>query len=347
MLTPAESEQLFPTLREKVAIEGRCVALVSHKLAEVLHATDVITIMRQGHVIEHHKTHQTDARSLARAMVGREVSLRSHSAFLGASFDSQSFPSELATQIESTDVLQITDACVSLAGVSKLKSLNLGVRAGEILGLAGVEGNGQRELGDVLSSLLALDSGSISIDGTIVRSGKPGSMSRAGIAVIPEDRHDSGVVLSMSVAANLALQRMVDFTHSGVIDEAQLFENAQQLIDEFEIRCDGPNAPLHSLSGGNQQRVVLARELSAKPKVLVAAQPTRGLDVGAIEFMSDRLEKAAASGLAILLISSDLDEILHLSHRISVISSGVIVGTLSRQDATMEQLGLLMGGLAL
>ena len=172
-------------------------------------------------------------------------------------------------------------------------------------------------------------------------------MSRAGIAVIPEDRHDSGVVLTMSVAANLALQRMADFTHNGVIDEVLLFESAQQLIDEFEIRCDGPNAPLHSLSGGNQQRVVLARELSAKPKVLVAAQPTRGLDVGAIEFMSDRLERAAASGIAILLISSDLDEILHLSHRISVISSGTIVGTIRRQEATMEQLGLLMGGLAL
>ena len=347
VLTPAESEQLFPTLREKVAIEGRCVALVSHKLAEVLHATDVITIMRQGRVIEHHETHQTDAPSLARAMVGREVSLRSQHAVLGASFVSQSALSESTSTTDTTDVLQIADACVSLGGVSKLKNLNLGVRAGEILGLAGVEGNGQRELGDVLSSLLTLDSGLISIDGTIVRTGKPGSMSRAGIAVIPEDRHDSGVVLTMSVAANLALQRIVDFTHNGVIDEVLLFESAQQLIDEFEIRCDGPNAPLHSLSGGNQQRVVLARELSAKPKVLVAAQPTRGLDVGAIEFMSDRLERAAASGIAILLISSDLDEILHLSHRISVISSGTIVGTIRRQEATMEQLGLLMGGLAL
>ncbi len=346
VLTPAESEQLFPTLREKIAIEGRAVALVSHKLAEVLQATDVITIMRQGRVVEQHLTHQTDASSLARAMVGREVSLRTGGSAFGVLLEPTATTVPTGSMAPSSNVLTISNATVTIRGVKMLNNLSLTVRSGEILGLSGVEGNGQRELGDVLSSLLSLDSGTVSVNLEEVQTGRQGAMAKAGIAVVPEDRHDSGVVLTMSVAANLALQRIEDFTQGGIINKGLLYENAKQLIDEFEIRCDGPNACLNSLSGGNQQKVVLARELSANPQVLVAAQPTRGLDVGAIEFMGERLKNAASRGIPVLLISSDLDEILHLSDRIAVISEGTIVGTLSRQEATTENLGLLMGGVA-
>lgn len=346
MLTPAESEQLFPTLREKIAIEGRAVALVSHKLAEVLRATDVVTIMRQGRVVEQHSTHQTNASSLARAMVGREVSLRAIGSVFGVLFEPTETTIPTADETPSNDVLTISNATVTIGGVRMLNNLSLTVRSGEILGLSGVEGNGQRELGDVLSSLLPLDSGTVLVNLQEIQTGRHGAMAKAGIAVVPEDRHDSGVVLAMSVATNLALQRIEDFTQGGIINKALLYENAKQLIDEFEIRCEGPNARLDSLSGGNQQRVVLARELSANPQVLVAAQPTRGLDVGAIEFMSERLKNAASRGIAVLLISSDLDEILHLSHRIAIISDGTIVGTLNRSEATAEKLGLLLGGVA-
>ncbi len=352
VLTPAESEQFFPTLREKVAIEGRAVVLVSHKLSEVIRATDVITIMRHGRVVDHKPTKDTDAVSLARAMVGREVSLRTEGAALGVTVGQHQISHRLTgTPTLKTkpmrDVLEISEVDVSVGGVLKLHNLTLRVREGEVLGIAGVEGNGQRELGDILSSLLQVDCGSVKVNGNPVSTSKHGAMARSGIAVIPEDRHDSGVVLGMTVAQNLAMQRMSEFTRFGVIDDAALIANAESLIDEFEIRCDGPRAPLHSLSGGNQQRVVLARELSSKPKVLVAAQPTRGLDVGAIEYMSGRMEAAASTGIAVLLISTDLDEILHLSHRIAVISSGEIVGTLLREEATMEKIGLLLGGMAI
>ncbi len=344
VLTPAESEQLFPTLRERIAIEGRAVALVSHKLTEVLRATDVITIMRQGRVVEHHSTQQTNVASLARGMVGREVSLRVGGAALDASSASSAKRISSADTVTYRDVLTISNASVVIGGIKKLDNLSLTVRCGEILGLSGVEGNGQRELGDVLSSLLSLDSGTVSVNSQVVQTGYQGSMAKSRIAVIPEDRHDSGVVLTMSVAANLALYRINNFVQNGIINKSLLHKNAEQLIDEFGIRCEGPGAQLHSLSGGNQQKVVLARELSANPLVLIAAQPTRGLDVGAIEYMSERLKSAARSGIAVLLISSDLDEILHLSDRIAVISAGTIVGMLNREEATTEKLGLLMGG---
>ena len=171
-------------------------------------------------------------------------------------------------------------------------------------------------------------------------------MARAGVGVIPEDRHDSGVVLDMSVAENLVLVDPTRVASKAVLDASRLEEHALRLIDEFDIQCSGPDAPLWSLSGGNQQRVVLARELDQHPRVLVAAQPTRGLDVGAIEYMGERLRVAADGGVAVLLISSELEEILDLSDRIAVMYRGRIVGEMNRADADLERLGLLMGGAA-
>lgn len=351
VLTPQESEQLFHTLREVVAREGRAVALVSHKLAEILHATDVVTIMRQGAVVHHHPTSEATPESLARAMVGRHVSLRGAAAALGATDVVEEMAhEEHAGAVTSTDdrpvVLRIEGATFRQYGVALLDGLSIQVRAGEIVGVAGVEGNGQRELGDVLSSLVALDSGTVEVQGKPIRTGRAGAMARAGVAIIPEDRHHSGCVLDMSIAENLVIDRAASVSRAGVIDRKALRENALRLMKEFEIVAAGPDAPLRSLSGGNQQRVVLARELSQRPAVLVAAQPTRGLDVGAIEYMSARIRRAAESGIGVLLISTELEEILHLSDRIVVLSRGSVIGELPVAEATTERLGLLLGGVA-
>ncbi|MFW2335007.1 ABC transporter ATP-binding protein [Ilumatobacter sp.] len=358
VLTPEESVQLFESLRQVVAAEDRAVVLVSHKLDEVLHATDDISIMRQGRVVDRLLASDADAPTLARGMVGREVSLRSESAALGVLVvgDDGVAPAEIVDPIHDDEavaaavgrpVLRIDGATRrGPGGVSVLDDLSLELHAGEIVGVAGVEGNGQRALGDLLSSLLPLDSGEVEVDGVIVPAARSGAMARAGIGVIPEDRHDSGIVLDMTLAENLVLVDQSGVARHGVIEHGALEAFARDMIDQFGIHCSGPDAPMWSLSGGNQQRVVLARELAQHPKVLVAAQPTRGLDVGAIEYMSDRLRAAAADGVAVLLISSELEEILALSDRIVVMHSGRIVGEIDRADVDLEELGLLMGGAA-
>ena len=348
VLTPAESEQLFDTLRQVVHDEGRTVALVSHKLDEILRATDEVTIMRHGCVVGHVDTADVDASELAEAMVGRRVSLRSERVALGvvdAAIEGSETPDTHPEQ--SPVVLGIVGLTVrSRDGRTLLDDFSIDVRAGEIVGVAGVEGNGQRPLADVLSSLLTATAGTVSVDGVGVTLGRAGAMAAGGVGVIPEDRHDSGIVLDMTVAENLALVDIGDLARGGVIDRRAMRRQAETLIDEFEISCAGPDAPLFSLSGGNQQRVVLARELSHAPRVLVAAQPTRGLDVGAIEYMTGRLRRAAEDGVGILLISSELEEILDLSHRIVVISDGRIIGEMPRAEADLTRIGLLMGGRA-
>jgi len=207
-----------------------------------------------------------------------------------------------------------------------------------------VEGNGQRALADVLSSLVELDSGSVLVAGTEVATSKPGALSEAGVGVIPEDRHDSGCVLDLSVAENLVLADLGGVSRRGMLDRKAIDARAKDLMQAFEIQAASPHAPMRSLSGGNQQRVVLARELSAQPRVLIAAQPTRGLDVGAIEYMSARLRQAADDGVGVLLISTELEEVLTLSDRICVIHKGRIVGEMAQHETDIERLGLLMGG---
>lgn len=354
VLTPAESEQLFTTLRNVVTRENRAVALVSHKLAEVLHATDTVTIMRQGRVVERLATRGATAAGLARAMVGREVSLRTSGAAVGASTLNDAARATRLPTTPSPDtarnggriMLAVNDISVTRNGMAVLDRLNITVRAGEIVGVAGVEGNGQRELGDLMSSLLRPDHGSVVVDGRSVSMRRAGCMARHGVAVIPEDRHDSGCVLDMSVAENLLIDRPAVVARWGFISRRQLRERAEALMSEFDIKGAGPDAPMRSLSGGNQQRVVVARELSHQPKVLVAVQPTRGLDVGAIEYVTARLRMAAESGIAVLLVSTELEEILDLSDRIVVLSRGSVIGELQRSEATPERLGLLLGGLA-
>ena len=346
VLTPSESEQLFDVLAEGVKSEQWAVALVSHKLDEILRATDRITVMRRGRAAARYLTARADAPSLARAMVGRPVALRAVTAGLdaapgradgGAGPDFEGAP----------PVLRIEGASVKAAdGAMLLDGLSLEVRAGEIVGMAGVEGNGQTALADVMSSLRELDEGRVEVEGRPVPTGAAGAMARAGVSVIPADRHSSGCVLGMTVAENLMLSLIDRMQSRGLLRRGAIRRNALELVEEYGILTPGPDAPLANLSGGNQQRVVLARALSADPKVMVAHQPTRGLDVGAIEYVGDRLRRAADAGLGVLLISSDLGEIFALADRIAVIHRGRIAGEMPRSQLDLERLGLLMGGAA-
>lgn len=352
VLTPGESEALFEGLRRAVEEEGIAIALVSHKLDEILGATDLVTIMRRGQVVAHRKTSESDAPGLARAMVGRPVSLRSERMSVSADPEGDSAqtgpkptkpsppkPKQSNPSLEIRSVYARGDD-----GRVLLDGLDLTLIRGEIVGVAGVEGNGQRPLGDLLSSLLPISRGEVRVDGKPVACGKAGAMAKAGISIIPEDRHDSGCVLEMAVAENLFLADPSLVAKRGILDSRKMIARAERLIERFAISCDGHDAPMWSLSGGNQQRVVLAREMAHHPRVLVAAQPTRGLDVGAIEYMSEQLRQAAAFGVAVLLISTELDEVLDLASRLVVLNRGRVVGEMDRDSVDIEQLGLMMGG---
>ena len=353
VLTPGESEQLFAVLRRVVEQENKAVALVSHKLDEVLTATDRITIMRAGAIVDRRDTTDADAPGLARAMVGRPVSLRSEGAALGhiealdgeAAADGSESES-LAEPVRESPVLSISGATArGRDDRVLLDGLSLEVYPGEIVGVAGVEGNGQAPLSDLLSSLLRLESGTVRVRDSEPVPGRPGSMAGAGVAVIPADRHESGCVLDMTVAENLTLVSPPRARLGrAFLDRAGRQAVAERLIEQFGIQASGADAPMWSLSGGNQQRVVLARELSGDPAVLVAAQPTRGLDVGAIEYVSERLREAARQGVGVLLISTELEEVLDLADRIVVIFRGRIVGEMDRAGMDVERLGLLMSG---
>lgn len=384
VLTQAESAELFSVLRHVVQAENRAVILISHKLAEIMAATDRITVLRKGRVVFQCATADTTPQELARQMVGREVSLGAEAAALGmlpvenaaaqdapggpaaeesagksaaADADSPAADSPAAAETSAADepagtvsgpppALRLRDLTVTVDGVTKLEKLSLELAPGEIVGLYGVEGNGQSTLGDVLSGLIVPDSGTIEIDGRPVELDRPGALHRAGLGIVPEDRHSSGVVLDMSVAENLVMKALDGVSGRGFLSRRKMHEVARRLVAEYNIATPSLDAPVRSLSGGNQQRVVLARELSAGPKVLVAAQPTHGLDVGAIEDMYQRLREAAAGGVAVLLISTELEEVMALASRIAVISSGRITGVLPIREATAERLGMLVGGVA-
>jgi general nucleoside transport system ATP-binding protein len=375
VLTAAESVELFGVLRRVVQEEQRAVVLISHKLDEVLHATDRVTIMRSGRVVAERVTSGATAAELAREMIGREVSLRGVSAAIGhveavtptgeaplaeggadppaavaaepGAWAAAWADAPTVSQADRPVVLSVRDArAVAADGRTLLDGLSIEVHRGEILGLAGVEGNGQKALGDLLASVMDLTSGTVEVAGRAVPPGRPGAMAAAGIGVIPEDRHGCGCVLDMSVADNLVMADLTAVSRRGVLRRKQVLEVVRRLVDEFDISVGSVDAPLRSLSGGNQQRVVLARELARSPLVLVAAQPTRGLDVGAIEYMSARLRRTAAAGTAVLLISTELEEILELADRVAVIHRGRIVGEMARDHVDLDRLGLMMGGQA-
>jgi simple sugar transport system ATP-binding protein len=383
VLTLGEARELFSVLRRVARDEDKTVILISHKLDEILRATDRVTIMRGGAVVARRATAGTDVRELAREMIGRELSGWTTASALGTleplpgprppngatpGDDSPSrddFPRDGSAAGDGRGSeeraghgpgpepargevrLRVTDAWASARdGRPLLRGLSLEVRAGEILGLAGIEGNGQAALGDLLSSLLDLSSGSVEVCGRTVPAGTPGAMHGAGVGVVPEDRHGAGCVLDMSLAENLALSDAGRVASGPFVSPRRLRARAVKLIEDFAIAAPSPDIPMRLLSGGNQQKVVLARELAADPKVLVVAQPTQGLDVGAIEYMTERIHRAARDGMAVLLMSTELEEILTLAHRVAVIHRGAIVGEMPRADVDLERLAMMMGGQA-
>jgi general nucleoside transport system ATP-binding protein len=335
VLTRAESAELFTVLRRVVVAEHRAVVLISHKLAEITTATDRVTVMRAGRVVLRRATAATTEVELAREMVGREVTL-------GAAVGVLPHAIAPAAPAASAQALRL----VGLTARPGLDGMRLTVHSGEIVGLYGAEGNGQKSLGDVLSGVTVPDAGTVEVAGAPVDLHRPGALSAAGLGIVPEDRHHAGVVLDLSVAENLVMTRLGDVSGRVFVDRRRLHRRARALADEYGITAASLDAPLRHLSGGNQQRVVLARELSGRPRVLVVAQPSRGLDVGAVEDLYARLRRCADDGIAVLLISTELEEILTLTTRLAMIFRGRIVGELPTAQADAERLGLLIGGAA-
>ena len=329
VLTPQETEDLFSVLKELVD-DGLSIILITHKLGELLGISDRITIIRDGKVVETVEAAGTDEGSLARLMVGREVLLRV-----------EKTEAEVGEPRLSAEGLVV----LSGSGARAVDGVGLEVRGGEILGIAGVDGNGQMELAEALAGTRPIESGVVRLDGEdMTRVGANGRQ-RRGLAYVPEDRGSKGLVQDFSLSENNALKTYDEapFSKWGWIFPKAMRRRAAESLRAYDVRPPDPDAQAGSLSGGNQQKAVLARELSGDPGVIIAAQPTRGVDVGAIEFIHRQLLEQRAQGKAILLISLELEEVRSLSDRIAVIYAGRIVGEVG-PDATDEELGLLMAG---
>ncbi len=330
VLTPQEVDQLFNTLR-RMAAEGHAIIFISHKLHEVLSISDRITVLRQGRVVKTVATSQTSRPELARWMVGREVLLRTERP-----------PVEIgAPRLVVDDVHARSDnQLMAVRGVS------FEVRAGEILGIAGVSGNGQRQLAETIAGLRKPDKGQVVLDGVEISGWHPDQVIERGLAYIPEERMRDGVIKELSVEENLMLEDhgRHPFAKGIMMDFSAIEDHCRKLIDDFDIKTPSIHTPLRNLSGGNIQKLILARELSREPSVLIAAQPTRGVDIGSTEYIHQRLIAQREHGTATLLISEDLDEIRNLSDRIAVIYEGKIMGIVPTQDANVGELGLMMAG---
>jgi simple sugar transport system ATP-binding protein len=329
VLTPQEAGELFGIVRS-LQSDGTSIIFISHKLNEVLEIADRITVLRRGKKIDTVPHEGATEEGLARMMVGREVLLRVDK--------KPAQPGETLLEVEGLNVLDER-------GLPAVKDVSLTVHAGEIVGLAGVEGNGQSELVEAITGLRRVESGTVKVAGEAVSHASARKMLDVGVGHIPEDRQRRGLVLEFTIAENIALH---DYCYPpdsrwGWLYPSRLIERARGLIREFDVRGGGPNSRAGTLSGGNQQKVVAAREVARDPKVLVAAQPTRGLDVGAIEFLHRRLVEERDEGRAILLISLELEEVLSLADRILVMYEGEIVGE-HTGETTEEQIGFEMLG---
>src|SRR6266853_1477184 len=330
VLTPQETNELFAVLRDLVKA-GKTIIFISHKLREVLEISDRITVMRRGKVVGHLITKDTNQEEIATAMVGRAVLLRVEK--------KPAKPGAVAFRVENLSAL-------SDRGVQALRDVSFELRQGEILGIAGVEGNGQSELVEVLAGTRTATGGKVWLADKDVTAFDARTERHAGIAHIPEDRRGAGLVLNYSIAENMILGRQRDepFTwHHLVLLLDAIRSWATRLVKEFDIRTPSIETPARSLSGGNQQKIIVAREMASNPKVLLAAQPTRGVDIGAIEFIHRRLVKERDDGAAILLVSAELDEVRSLSDRIAVMYEGRIV-SFEPAETDEARLGLLMTG---
>jgi simple sugar transport system ATP-binding protein len=329
VLTPQEAKELFEIL-DSLKSQGKSIIFISHKLNEVLEVADRITTLRRGVVVDTIPAAGATEESLARMMVGREVLLRVEK--------QPGHPGAPLLQVEDLTVLDDR-------GLEMVRGVSFEVRGGEILGLAGVDANGQSELIDAIAGLRPVKGGRIVVDGHDLTHAKAKEALDAGIGHIPEDRHRRGLVLPFTLTENLALHayRKAPNSKRGFLNLSAMTARARRLLKEFDVRGGTPTTPAAALSGGNQQKVVLAREIDGDPKVLIAAQPTRGLDVGAIEFVHGRLLEQRDAGRAIFLVSLELEEILSLSDRILVIYEGRIAGEFP-STATEEELGFAMTG---
>jgi simple sugar transport system ATP-binding protein len=330
VLTPQEARMLFLTLRQMVE-DDRTVIFISHKLNEVTAVSDRVTVLRGGRSVATVATVDATPRSLAALMVGRELS------------DTARGPRPPAGD----KVLEVDDLWVAGEGsVPAVRGVSLTVCAGEIVGVAGVSGNGQRQLGEAIAGLRPPARGVIRIGGAPVRGGDPRAALQAGIAFIPEDRLATGAAPGLSIASNLILRgyRSKSLSRGPMLLLDRIRERAVHLIERYKIAAPGPSTPARVLSGGNLQKVVLARELSGEPRIIVAASPTQGLDVGATEAVRAYLREAAASGAAVLVFSEDLDELLEIADRIAVIYEGFILGEMPVDGADVDEIGLLMAG---
>jgi simple sugar transport system ATP-binding protein len=328
-LTPPEWRDLSQVLLG-LARQGKGIIFITHKLDELFGIADRCTVLRDGQVVGTTRVAETDKATLARMMVGRDVVLRNERHRL-----------RRGKPMAETEALTLRDGERLI-----LDAIDLAVHEHEILGVAGVEGNGQRELVETLVGIRRPSSGSIRIDGRTVERLDPSSFRQFGGAVVPEDRHRDAVALDLSVMTNLMIKDFASapFARRGILDARRAIKHSVTLMKQYDIRAAGPHVPMRSLSGGNQQKCVLAREIHRGPRFLVAAQPTRGLDVGAAEFVQRQLLAHREAGAGILLISVELDEILSLSDRIAVMVRGRFVQVVDARDVDVEVLGLLMAG---
>jgi simple sugar transport system ATP-binding protein len=330
VLTPQEVEDLFEIIQTLVD-RGKSVIFITHKLNEVMTIADRITVLRNGRVVGTTRPAETNQAELAAMMVGREVVLQV-----------EKKPAQRAETVLDVDDLRVIDDRGNVA----VRGVSFEVKAGEVLGVAGVQGNGQTELVEALTGLRSVEAGQVRILGKDVTGASPRRVLEQGVAHVPEDRQKDGLVLSFPVANNLILNTyyVEPFARFVALNQEKILSEAEKRVREFDVRTPSVLTPVSKLSGGNQQKVIVAREFSRPIKLLIASQPTRGLDVGSIEYIHGRIIEKRDEGTAVLLVSPELDEVMSLSDRIAVMYEGKIVDIIPAEEATREQIGLLMAG---
>ncbi|MDQ0270164.1 ABC transporter ATP-binding protein [Cytobacillus purgationiresistens] len=330
VLTPQEINELIQIMKTLIK-EGKSIILITHKLKEIMEVCDQVTVIRKGEGIGTLNVKDTNPNELASLMVGREVTFKTTK--------KEANPKD--------KVLEINDLLVKDSrGIDAVKHLNLEIRQGEIVGIAGVDGNGQTELIEAITGLRKTAGGSIKLNGKEIGNLVTRKVTEAGVGHIPQDRHKHGLVLDFSIGENMVLQTYYQKPYSkyGVMNDKEIFVKAKSLIKEFDVRTPSEYTLARSLSGGNQQKAIIGREVDRNPDLLIAAQPTRGLDVGAIEFIHKRLIDQRDQGKAVLLLSFELEEIMNVSDRIAVIYEGEIIAIVDPKETTEQELGLLMAG---
>lgn len=330
-LTPQEITELMTILKLLIK-EGKSIIIITHKLKEIMEVSDRVTIIRKGEGIGTVVTAETNPDQLAELMVGRQVE-----------FKTEKTEAQPKDEVLSIENLVVTD----YRNIDKVKGLNLSVRRGEIVGIAGIDGNGQSELIEAITGLRTIKSGKVTLNGKDITGLKPREITETGLGHIPQDRHKHGLVLDFPIGHNIALQTYYNepISKGLVMNYKKINEKARQIIEEFDVRTgQGEMTPARALSGGNQQKAIIGREVDRDPDLLIAALPTRGLDVGAIEFIHSRLIEQRDKGKAVLLISFELDEVMNVSDKIAVIYDGTIIDTVNSKETTEQELGLLMAG---